>query len=153
MPLLAALLVAAPAVILVDNTSLKTGVPVGFATLLDPSLCTAFETAGKAVGIEVKCKADVEAILKLRAMQTAITGSQRCTASVRDCAAQTAKLVSATHVVLASVKRRGAEFVVEVVLVDSYAKPLATVERVIPSVKTLLPELPSLATQFLRGLK
>ena len=121
--------------------------------MLDPSLCDAFETAGKAAATEVKCKADVEAILRLRAMQTAITGAQRCTASVRDCAAQTAKLVSATHVVFATVKRRGSDYMVELVLVDGFAKPLATLERLVPTAKTLLAELPSLAAQFLRSLK
>jgi hypothetical protein len=117
------LLLSAP-VILVDHVSPEQAVPKGLVAALNTSLCSTLESAFKGKKIEAKCKSDVEAILRLRSLQSAVGASSSCKGGDEACAAKMAKLVHCTHVVVASIKPTKSGYALELVLVDTLGKKL-----------------------------
>ena len=122
MPALWLSLVVAGNVVLIDNVSSENAVPKTLGATLDPLLCNHFEKALKSAKVRVKCRADIEAILKLRAMQSAVGSPTQCTLDVEACAAQTAKLAHCTHVLVANISKHQSGYIMALSLVDTTGK-------------------------------
>jgi hypothetical protein len=121
--LLPLLLSAAP-VILIDSVTNDNKAPPEIAAALEPMLCSVFEKAFKETKVDVKCRADVQAILRLRALQNAVGTPNACGQGGEKCAARMAKLVRCTHVLVATLDPAGAGFKVALNLVDLTGKSL-----------------------------
>ena len=122
MPVLWLGLVLAGPVVLVDNVSSEKEVPKTLGATLDPLMCNHFEKAFKNAKVQVKCRADIEAILKLRAMQSAVGSPTQCTKDVEACAAQTAKLAHCTHVLVSNLNKDKSGYIMALSLVDTTGK-------------------------------
>ena len=123
---LLALVLSAP-VVLVDNVNSEQAVPKGLTAALNTSLCSTLESVFKTKKIEAKCKSDVEAILRLRSLQSAVGASSSCKGGDEACAAKMAKLVHCTHVVVASIKPTKNGYALELILVDTLGNKLKSV--------------------------
>ena len=122
MPVLWLGLMLAGPVVLVDNVSSEKEVPKTLGATLDPLMCNHFEKAFKNAKVQIKCRADIEAILKLRAMQSAVGSTTQCTQDVEACAAQTAKLAHCTHVLVSNLNKDKSGYIMALSLVDTTGK-------------------------------
>ncbi len=145
-------LVLAGPVVLIDNTSSEAGVPKGMAPGIDPLLCVQFEKAFKAAKVEVKCRSDVEAILRLRAMQSAVGSPAACADNPERCAAQTAKMVHCTHVLVATLAPVKKSFKLTLTLVDTVGKHVAGAELEGGKLDGLIAGLPAVAKKISASL-
>ena len=144
-------LLAGP-VVLLDNISAEAKVPATLAATLDPLLCSAFEKSLKKKDLEVKCRADIEAILKLRAMQSAVGSPTECNTDLEACAAQTAKLAHCTHVLVAALKKSKSGYTMVLTLVDTTRKTFATHQISGADADALLKRLPDATPKIVAGL-
>jgi len=136
------LMVAAP-VVLVDNVSAEKDVPQSIGATLDPLMCNHFEKAFRDAKVQVKCRSDIEAILKLRAMQSAVGSPTQCTQDVEACAAQTAKLAHCTHVLVSSLSKDKSGYIMAVSVVDTTGKVFDSQKLSGKSAEALLKKLSS----------
>lgn len=144
-------LLAGP-VILLDNISAEAKVPATLAATLDPLLCSTFEKSLKKAKFEVKCRTDIEAILKLRAMQSAVGSPTECNTDVEACAAQTAKLAHCTHVLVASLAKAKSGYTMLLTLVDTTGKTFATHQISGADADALLKRFPDAIPKIAAGL-
>jgi hypothetical protein len=147
-----ALVLSGPPVVLIDSTSGDKGAAVAIAAGLDPILCMTFEKSFKNAKIASKCRSDVEAILRLRAMQSAVGSPGGCNANPEKCAAQMAKMVHCTHVVVASVTPVKKSFKLTLQLVDIVGKPFASTEVEGADLNALVAALPKAVQKISAGI-
>jgi hypothetical protein len=135
--LLPILLSAAP-IVLIDSVTNDNKAPPEIAAALEPMLCSTFEKAFKAVKVDVKCRADVQAILRLRALQNAVGTPNRCAEGSEKCAARMAKLVRCTHVLVATLDPAGDALKLNLNLVDLMGKSSATSSVTVKDLKGMV---------------
>ena len=146
------LVLSGPPVVLIDSASANQGAPEAIAAGLDPLLCMKFEAAFKSAKVAVKCRSDVEAILRLRAMQSAVGSPGGCNDDAEKCAAQMAKMVHCTHVVVASVAPLKKSFKLTLQLVDTVGKPFASTEVEGADLNALVAALPKAVQKISAGI-
>ena len=152
MPVLWLGLVLAGPVVLVDNVSSEKEVPKTMGATLDPLMCNQFEKSFKSAKLEVKCRADIEAILKLRAMQSAVGSPTKCTQDMEACAAQTAKLAHCTHVLVSNLSKDKSGYILTLSLVDTTGKVFESNKVSGSSADALLKNLSSAVPKLVAAL-
>lgn len=153
MPVLWLSMILASPVVLVDSVSPEGGVPKAVGATLDPLMCNQLEKALKASNVEVKCRADIEAILKLRAMQSAVGSETRCMKDPEACAAQTAKLAHCTHVLVSTVTQEKGRYTMVLNVVNTTGTIFGTHKVQGVDVEALLKAVSKQTPQIVAALK